>query len=246
MMEQRALAGRTALVTGAAERLGRAVALALADAGVNVVIHYRRSAEPAETLRTSLVERGVRAFTIRADFERPDEVESLIERAHSASGSIEILVNSASIFTAEPFQELTWESLTRHTEVNAWVPFALTRAFARQVSKGKVVNFLDAKIAGFDLAHAGYILSKNLLASLTRMSALAFAPNIMVNAVAPGLILPPEGKDESYLAHLAERVPLRRHGDAAEITRAVMFLLESNFITGQTIYLDGGWHLTGG
>jgi NAD(P)-dependent dehydrogenase (short-subunit alcohol dehydrogenase family) len=244
-LKQLPLKGKTALVTGAAMRLGRAVALALADAGVNVVVHYRNAVQPAESLRALLVERGVRAFIVRADFEKPEEADSLMERARAEAGSIDILVNNASVFGPSRLEALTRDSLAHNMEVNAWVPFILTRALARQASNGKVVNFLDAKIAGLDLEHAGYILSKQLLATLTRMTAMAFAPNIAVNAVAPGLILPPEGKNKSYLTQLAKSVPLQRHGDVAEVTRAVLFLLQSNFITGQVIYLDGGWHLTG-
>src|SRR5262249_17591002 len=128
----------------------------------------------------------------------------------------------------------------------AWAPFTLTRAFAHQTTNGKVVNFIDAQISGSDLSHASYILSKYQLATLTTMTALQYAPGITVNAVAPGPILPPQAKDESYLDGLARSLPLKRHGSLGDITGAVLFLLESDFITGQMIYVDGGRHLTGG
>jgi len=240
------LRGQTALVTGAGQRIGEAIALALAEAQVNVVIHYRHSQARAESLRDALRARGVRAFSIQADFDNPDGADSLIQRAKAEAGPIQILVNSASEFKPEGLDAMTQPSLVHSLTVNAWSPFGLTRAFARQAGTGKVVNFIDAQIAGQDLTHASYILSKHLLATLTTMTALQYAPAITVNAVAPGLILPPEGKDESYLTPLAQALPLKRHGGLLDITRAVCFLLESDFITGQVIYVDGGRHLIGG
>ena len=240
------LQGQTALVTGAALRIGRAIALALAEQQVRVVIHYRKSATPAEELRQSLVARGSQAFCVRADFDKADEADSLIERARAAAGPIQILVNSASEFHPEALEAMTHKSLVHEITVNAWAPFALTRAFARQAASGKVVNFIDAQVSGSDLTHASYILSKHLLATLTTMTALQYAPGITVNAVAPGLILPPEGRDDSYLDGLAKSLPLKRHGGLADITRAVLFLLQSDFVTGQVIYVDGGRHLIGG
>lgn len=240
------LEGQTALVTGAGRRIGEAIVLALADRRVNVVIHYRHSATQAERLGESVRAQGVKAFCVQADFERPEEADALIERARSKAGPLQILVNSASEFLPERLDAMTYGALIHNLTVNAWAPFALTRALAHQSSAGKVINFLDAQIAGFDPTHASYILSKHLLAKLTEMTALEYAPGITVNAVAPGLILPPEGKDESYLAQLGQRVPLKRHGGLADIIRSVFFLLESELVTGQVIYIDGGRHLIGG
>ena len=240
------LKGQTALVTGAAQRIGQAIALALAEQQASVVIHYRHSAQRADELRRSLVARGSQAFCVKADFDNPDEADSLMERARAEAGPIHILVNSASEFHLETLDAMTHASLVHNMTVNAWAPFALTRAFAGQATSGKVVNFLDTRIAGSDLTHTSYILSKHLLTTLTTMTALQYAPGITVNAVAPGLILPPEGKDESYLDGLAKSLPLKRHGGLGDITRAVLFLLQSDFVTGQVIYVDGGGHLVGG
>ena len=240
------LKGQTALVTGAALRIGEAIALALAGQQVNVIVHYRHSSSQAQRLCESLVARGIKAFTLKADFDFPEEAGSLIERARAEAGPIQILINSASDFLPERLDEMTHASLVHDVTVNAWAPFALTRAFARQTTSGKVINFIDAQIAGSDLTHASYILSKHLLATLTTMTALRYAPTITVNAVAPGLILPPEGKDDSYLDGLTGSLPLKRHGGLADITRAVLFLLESDFVTGQVLYVDGGRHLIGG
>ncbi len=233
------LAGKTALVTGAAKRIGRAVSLALASSGVNVVIHYSRSSHDAETLAADLGRLGVQATPLQADLAEPEEAEALVGRA----GRIDLLVNNASVFEADTLETATLDRLVHAVKINAWAPFVLTRAFARQLGRGKVVNLLDTRVAGLDLAHAGYLLSKQMLAVITRMAAVAFAPGVTVNAVAPGLILPPPGQDEAYLARLARGLPLRRHGGPEDVARAVLFLLESDFITGQVVFVDGGRHL---
>jgi len=260
------LRGRTALITGAARRIGRETARALAQQGVNLVLHFNRSDGEARQLADQLEPFGVRAWLVQADFRRPDEYGTLIERARELAGNVDILINNASIFPAEPLDTLTWPELSANVEVNAWVPLALSRRFAAGLGaktglarrsdqsptvsapnhpRGSVVNLHDTHLAGFDFEHSGYILSKHMLATLTRMLALELAPDITVNAVAPGLILPPPGADESYLTSHAQRLPLRRHGGPRDIAEAIVFLVRSDFITGQVIYVDGGRHLQG-
>jgi pteridine reductase len=245
-MSSQSLAGRTALVTGAARRLGRATARALASEGANVIVHYGRSEAEAEGLAAELREGGREAWTLRADLERGEEVEALIPRALEQAGGLQVLVNNASIFPASSLAEANLESLMRNIQVNAWAPFELSRSFAEHAKRGAIVNFLDTRVAGYDWKHVEYILSKRMLAALTEMAAVQFAPDITVNAVAPGLILPPPGKDESYLEALADTVPLKRHGDAEDIADAVLFLVKSDYVTGQVIYVDGGRHLLEG
>ncbi len=230
-------------MTGAARRIGRAVSLELGSRGANVVVHHSRSADAAASLVAELQALGVRAHSLQADLAVPEEAEDLVARVEERAGRIDALVNNASIFEPEALDAAALERLVRDVKVNAWAPFALTRALARRSARGQVVNLLDARVAGLDLAHAGYFLSKHLLAVITRMTALAFAPRLCVNAVAPGLILPPRGEDEGYLARLARRLPLERHGGPEDVARAVVFLLESDFITGQVLFVDGGQHL---
>jgi len=242
-MSKDRLNGKTALVTGAAKRLGREIALALADAGVNVVVHYRESAAEARKLQEELVARGVKAWLVSADFDDADAPGRLLPDALDAAGSLDILVNSASLFLPSTIQDMDFAGLTRLMRVNAWAPLTLSREFARRVGRGKIVNLLDSRIAGFDKSHVAYILSKRALSALTEMMAVEFAPDITVNGVAPGLILPPPGKDEAYLDELAKGIPLKRHGNPADIADAVLYLLRSDFVTGQVIFVDGGRRL---
>ncbi|MDO8588520.1 MAG: SDR family oxidoreductase [Armatimonadota bacterium] len=242
-MSKRSIAGQTALVTGAAKRIGRAICLALAGEGVNIVVHYRRSESEAAELLDELTSEGVSAWAVRADFEKPDEYETLIQRAIDAAGSLDILVNNASIFPPDTLDNVTFDSLKTNIEVNAWVPFVLSRDFAKLAGKGKIINLIDSRVTDADWNHVGYILSKHVLAALTDMTAIAYAPDIAVNAIAPGLILPPPGKDQSYIERLADTVPLKRHGDPRDIAEAAVFLAKSKFLTGEVIYVDGGRHL---
>lgn len=237
------LRGKTALITGAAKRIGRETALTLAAEGVNIIIHYNRSSEESEALCEEIRRTGVQAWMVQADFSQPQEYETLFDRALDAAGSIDMLINNASIFPLDSLDTMTLQSLMTNMEINAWVPFTLSRAFARRVGQGKIVNMLDSRTKGYDWKHVAYMMSKHVLDQLTRMMALEYAPNITVNGVAPGLILPPPGKDMSYLEQLRDTVPLKRHGGPQDIADAILFLLRNDFITGEVIFVDGGRHL---
>ena len=243
--EMKSLAGNNALVTGAAKRIGRAIAEMLAAQGVNVVIHYNRSASEAESLAERLQGLGVKAWTIQAGLTDPDAAAGLIARAVELAGPLDALVNNAAIFPDSRLADVTPDDILANVKVNALSPFAMGRAFAGQGRAGAIVNMLDCRIAGYDDQHVAYHLSKRMLASLTRMMAVEFAPAVRVNAVAPGLILPPPGKDEAYLESLVSTNPLNRHGGPEDVAAAVRFLLEGTFVTGQTIYVDGGRHMRG-
>ena len=239
------MAGKIALVTGAARRLGRAVALALANDGVSVIVHCSASAAEAEAVAREIRRRRARAWTLRADLADPAQAHDLLPRAAETAGPVDYLVNNASIFTPSRLRDFTRQELDANIRVNALAPLLLARAFAAQGREGAIVNFLDARIADYDREHAAYHLSKRMLYSLTKMMALEFAPLVRVNAVAPGLILPPPGKDESYLRRFVGSNPLRRIGTPEGVAAAVLFLLRSDFITGQVVYVDGGRHLRG-
>lgn len=238
------LKGKVALVTGAGRRLGRALAIALAEEGVHIVAHDRKTREP-DTIKVcgEVADCGARSWNVTADLEAPAEYESLVSRAMQAAGSLDILINNASMFLPSTVMNVGLDDVMRHVHVNAWAPFVLSREFARLAGRGRIVNLLDTNIIGDDRAHVAYLLSKQMFASLTKLCALEFAPDITVNGIAPGLILPPNGKDEAYLDHLARTVPLKRHGSADDIVDAALYLVKSDFVTGQIIYVDGGRHL---
>lgn len=236
------LGGKTALVTGAAKRVGRAVALALAREGVSIAAHYNGSGEEAESLKKEAEALGVRCWLLKADFSRGG-CDGLIERAASESGGLDMLVNNASIFPVNRLRDMTLEGLFENIRVNAWAPFVLARDFSKILKRGKVVNMLDSRVSGYDWSHVEYILSKHMLSELTRMMAVEFAPEVAVNGVAPGLILPPPGKDMAFLERMKKSVPLKAIGNPGEIASAVLYLLRADFLTGEVINVDGGRHL---
>lgn len=240
------LRGQTALVTGAAKRLGKAVARALADEGVSVVVHHGRSGAEARAFVAEMRSAGAEAWAIQADLSDPQAASDLLPNAvELCERPVDILVNSASIFDPSIVLGFTSDELADNVQVNAMAPLLLSRALAAQGRPGQIVNFLDARMVDYDRNNVAYHLSKRMLHAVTRMLALELAPDIRVNAVAPGLILPPPGKDDSYLQRLSDTVPLRRHGGPDDVVRAVRFLLHSDFVTGQVIYLDGGRNLLG-
>ena len=247
MAIEKDLSGKKALITGGAKRLGRETALSLARAGVNLAVHFNRSKGPAEEVVREAAALGVRAHPIQADLGNAGSAEPLFQQAWEELGGIDILVNNASIFPAGRLDDMTLPELHRNLGVNAWVPFVLTRAFWRRIRstglRGSAVNMLDARLIGGDLAHAPYHLSKALLGELTTLAALEFAPELQVNGVAPGAVLPPEELDEEYLEGLARELPLQRRGHPKDIADAVIYLLGADFVTGQVIFVDGGRHI---
>jgi len=240
-----ALSGKTALITGAARRLGRATAIALARQGVNVAVHYNQSEEAATALCDELRGLGVTSWPIQADLSDTSHAEGLFQQAVVQAGAIDILINNASIFEKETLWETTETTLWRNLQIHSVAPLMLARALAQQDRAAHVINLLDTRVTVYDRQHASYHLSKRVLLTLTRMLALELAPEIVVNAIAPGLILPPAGEDESYLEKLAHCNPLNRYGCPQDVADAVLFLLGSRFITGQVIYVDGGYHMKG-
>lgn len=237
--------GVKALVTGGARRLGRDIALALARRGADVVIHFRHSEDEARGTCEAIAHEGVRAWAVRANLANAADAERAFHEAEEISGGINLLINNASVFEPSTLADFSEEDLARNVRINAMAPLWLSRALARMNRPASIVNLLDTRVIGPDDKHAAYHLSKRMLLTLTRMMAREYAPQVRVNAVAPGLILPPEGLDNDYLESLARDLPLQRYGSAADVAAAVVFLAESPFVTGQIIYVDGGRHLEG-
>lgn len=239
------LAGKTALITGAAKRLGKALALTLAREGVHVVVHFNHSEQEASDVCDEVRHMGVSAWPLQADLSDPDQTRRLFDHAMAQAGPIDILINNASVFNKETVWETSAQSLEANLRVHATAPLILARALAKQDRSGSIVNMLDTRVTVYDHKHVSYHISKRALLTLTRILAMELAPAIAVNAVAPGLILPPPGEDEGYLKRLAHCNPLNRYGDSEQVADAVLFLLRSRFITGQVIYVDGGYHMKG-
>ena len=243
------LSGKTILITGAAQRVGRALALAVAKAGADVVIHYNRSQSEAESLQSQIRQLNRRAWLLSADLSDPGQAQSLIGRALELS-PLYGLVNSASSFEPLNWSDTDLASWDRHLMVNLTAPFLLSQAFARGLPEreaGRIVNMLDWRALRPGADHLPYTISKAALAALTRSLALAFAPRITVNGLALGAILPPssgEAETPATLAKIIAPVPAGRWADLDEVCQTLLFLLQGPaFITGEIIHLDGGRHL---
>ena len=234
-----------ALVTGGADRIGKAVAIHLAKQGYHLLLHYNSSSEKAQKVKEEIesLETGVSAQLLQIDFLANNDFDQILEDLKKQNITLEVLVNCASDFIPSDFKKVGSELLDKELTINFKNPYLLTKAFARVYDKGNIINFIDTKVTKNHTFHLDYILSKKLLQDFTKISAVELAPNFRVNGIAPGLILPPEGKDESYLLNLAKNIPLKTIGNLEEILKAVQFILDSPFFTGQTLFIDGGEHL---
>lgn len=233
-----------ALITGGSDRIGKAVAIHLAKQGYHLVLHYNSAKEKAENLQMHIESTyKVKVELLQINFLKENDFDHIFEDFKRKSITIEVLVNCASDFIPSSFNEQGSELFVKEMTINLKIPYLLTKAFARVFGKGNIINFVDTKVAKNKTVHLDYILSKKLLKDFTKISAVELAPNIRVNAIAPGLILPPEGKDESYLLNLAKDIPLKTIGNLDEILKAFQFILDSYFFTGQILYIDGGEHL---
>ncbi len=243
------LTGRAALVTGGAVRIGREIARALADAGADVAIGYRRSAAAARAAVRDLETRGVRAVALRADLSRPGEAAALVAAAARRLGRLDVLVNNAGLFARTPVARTTPAQFDRLLAVNLRAPFFCSQAAARIMGRrgGRIVNLADV---GGVQAWPGYVpygVSKAGVIMLTRGLAVALAPRIQVNVVAPGVILLPPRFPRARARRLAARIPMGRRGSPADVARAVRFFATCpDYITGQVLFVDGGISLRGG
>lgn len=240
------LHGKVALVTGAGRRLGKAFAEALAAHGADVVVHYGRSAGPAEALARSLEAQGVRAVPLQADLADPEQVPGLLDRAVEAMGEVHYLVNNAAIFEPLGVMDTDLAAWRRHLDVNLTAPFLLSQAFARHRAgrPGAIVNLLDWRALRPGPDHFPYTIAKAALAAMTRSLAIAFAPTVRVNGLALGAILPPPEAEGERQPEIIRPVPAGRWGEVAEVCHALLFLLAGpDYITGQVVHVDGGRHL---
>jgi pteridine reductase len=239
------LRGRTALVTGAGHRIGRAIAVALGGRGMRVAVHYNATADGARDTVRQIQAAGGDGDVVAADLTDPERIPELIERVASTFGSLDVLVNSAAVMVRTPFGEVDpaqWDAIMA---LNVRAPFFLAQAAAPylRASRGVIVNIAD--LAGFETwpAYLPHGLSKSGVIYLTKSLARVLAPEVRVAGIAPGTVLLPENWDEKSSEHLRETTPLERHGDPADVTRTVLFILDSDYLTGETIIVDGGRHV---
>ena len=238
------LRGRWALVTGAAKRVGRVIALELARHGANVVVHYHSSAPDAASTVGEITALGVQSFAIAADLGKPAAVAALAREADTRSGGVSVLVNSASNYLRVPFDDLTEAVWDASLDVNLKAPFLLAWHLGRAMrarGEGRIVNIADWAGERPYNDYLPYCVSKAGVICLTKALAKALAPTIQVNAVSPGPVLLPEDMSEAERAAVTRATPLKRVGRPEDVAACVRFLVtEANFSTGAIFHVDGG------
>lgn len=239
---------RRALVTGGAVRVGRAISLGLARAGFDVAVHHQASGEAAAAAVREIEGLGRRALALQADLAEPAGIASLFDRVAGEWGALDLLVNNAAIFPRRRPEEVTPDLWDRTFAVNARAPFLCAQRAAGLMGErgGAIVNIAD--VAAFEAwpSYVPYAATKAALVSLTRGLALAWAPRIRVNAVAPGPVLLPEGCSEEEARRAVHRTALGHLGEPEDVARAVLYLAEAAYVTGEVIRVDGGAHLKRG
>ncbi len=238
-----ALDGKVALVTGAGVRLGRAIAEGLAQQGCDVVLHYHRSRREAAALARQIQAAGRRAHIMRADLANPNAVLKLARGAERAMGRVDILVNSAAIFWPTPLEKLGAGELDAFLSVNLRAPFILSSELGRRMKRrggGAIVNLSCVSAQRPWKEFIPYSISKAGVTAMTLGMAKRLAPEVRVNAVAPGTVLPPENMPRRAIRSIEARLPLKKIGQPADIVAAVLYLCSAQFVTGQVLCVDGG------
>ena len=239
------LAGRVALVTGAGRRVGRAIALALGARGMQVVVHFNGSRDGADETARLITSSGGQATVEQADLSQVKSAHDLVDRTVAWRGELTALVNSAAIMLRTPVGETTEADWDTMFAINVRAPYFLSQraAPALVAAHGAIVNIAD--LAAFESwpAYVPHGMTKAAVVQMTRATAKALAPDVRVNAVAPGVVLLPEGWSEESAEHLESTTPLRRLGSPEDVAQAVIFLLEARYVTGEVIRVDGGRHI---
>ncbi|WP_167617160.1 SDR family NAD(P)-dependent oxidoreductase [Maribellus sediminis] len=236
---------KTALITGGSKRIGRAITEHLAKKGWNVIIHFNHSAETAIALVQDLIAEYPKQLfsSVTANLANIHEVVSLIPNIVEKRGPFDLLVNNASVFNKGAFHETSEELFDSQVNVNFKAPFFLMRDFAKYCKKGNIINFVDTRITNNKSDYAAYSLSKKALWESTKMAALELAPEIRINAIAPGVTLAPADEGEEYLQKLAENIPMKKPGGVEPILRSIDYILENDHLAGQLLFADGGENL---
>jgi len=242
------LKGTTAVITGSSGRLGAAIARALAEAGCNCVCHYNSNKEGANELVEQIQEIGVKAWAVGANLTKPEQISGLFERA-SAFGMLQVLINSAAVFSRQPLAEVTFEEAQRVLNLNLVAAILASRAFGKMINEafgnaesvvGKIINIADVGGIRPWAGHVLYCSSKAGLIGATKALAKELAPGVCVNSVAPGVVTWPSDFDESEKQRQLSFVPVKRIAEPSEVTEAIIFLLRNDYVTGQVLNVDGG------
>ena len=230
----------TALVTGGAVRIGRSIALHLAERGYNIALHYWSSKESAEQTAEELRKFNIQCKIYCVDFTNFGSIPLLMDQVLVDFNSIDLLVNSAANFIQKNIEKTSDLELLDTININLMAPFILMREFKNKVNKGLIINILDERILRRVSTFSAYSISKSALAHLTELSAVSWGETIRVNGIAPGLILPPSGSSHDYLIKKAPNIPTKTHGSTSDILRGLDYLLDSPFVNGEILFIDGG------
>jgi NAD(P)-dependent dehydrogenase (short-subunit alcohol dehydrogenase family) len=233
------------LVTGAARRLGRAIALGMAKEGYAIGLHYHHSEDDAQHTAAEIRALGVPVTLLKADLAEPGQIESIFGQIERVQGKLDVLINSAAMMTRGNLRQLDVGSWDATMALNLRAPWLCAQQAARlmQSSGGVIINISDSGARKTWTGYAAYIISKAGVEILTQLLARTLAPEIRVNAVAPGLILPPDHLPAEEWQRLVKRLPAQKAGDPDDIVSAVLFLIRNHYLTGQILVVDGGYQL---
>ena len=234
---------KAALITGGAKRIGGAISLFLAEKGFDIALHYNNSHQEALEVKEQINKLGKECTLFKCDLNDAAKVQTLIKDVQTTFPQLCLLVNNASIFEEGLFLDTEATSLEKHFNINFKVPYLLSHDFVKLCKKGQIINMLDTNITRKHSKYFAYNLSKKTLYEFTKMAAHELGPDIRVNAVAPGPILPPIGKNGDYLNNKTTKIPLNYTGELKHVLQAVNYFLENNFTTGECLFVDGGKHL---
>lgn len=234
---------KSALITGSARRIGKALSLHLAEKGYNIALHVNKSVKEANSLKEKITSHGVKCEIFKGDLTDKNFLNSLFGSLKEKFKNIEILINNASIFNEGKLSETNFSLFEQNFDLHVKAPFFLMKDFAKQTRKGLIINMLDTRVSKNKTRFFAYTLSKKTLMELTKMAAYEFIDKIRVNAIAPGFILPSEKNSKNnYDSKCIEKL-MKKKGNIKDILNSLDFFLENDYITGQILYVDGGENL---
>lgn len=234
---------KAALITGGSRRIGKSISIQLSELGYDIALHFNSSAKEAYETKILIENKGVNCEIFKCDISDTKEVLKLLQKVLKKLPHTNLLINNASIFEQIGFLNVSLKDFERDFNTNFKAPFFLTQSFAKLLSRGMVINLLDARVSKIHTAHFVYNISKKALYHFTLMAAKELGPKIRVNAICPGPILPVSGEDNKHLTKLANKTPLKKLGDTSYINLAIKYLIENPFVTGEILFVDGGQHL---